>query len=114
MKSTVTLRQEVDAQEFFENLLGSGWETWQWWHTAEYTEGYEWDKFPSDFGTPFLTVGICDPDDENEEQTITKSLSLNDLLEAYEKASHLNWEDHDACSGDYVMQIAVFGKAVYA
>jgi hypothetical protein len=116
LRNTVTLTQEVDAQEFFENLLGSAWETWTWWHVAKYANGYEWDKYPTDQNEPFLTVGICDPDDDNEEATVTKSLSLNDLVKAYGKAqgyAHLNWEDHDSCTGDIVMQTAVLGEVVY-
>ncbi len=113
LRNTVTLTQEVDAQEFFENLLGSAWETWAWWHTVGFSEGYDWDTYPADWNEKFLTVGICDPDDETEEATITKSLSLNDLVGAYTKNPIGDWDDHDACTGDAVMQTAVLGKAVY-
>lgn len=112
-KTTLTLSQEVDADEFFCSLLGSAWETWDWWHSAEFINGYEWDKYPTNWDEPFLTVGICDPDDDDEFATVTKTLCLNDLLNAYRQNPVGRWDDHDACTGDAVFQTAVLGTVVY-
>lgn len=109
----VTVTQEVNAKEFFSNILGSSPFHWEWWTQEEYDEGYDWDTHPTDWGLPFLTVSILDPDDEDEEKEITKKLSLNDLVQAYTRSGHRDWENHDASSSDNVLQIAVFGEILY-
>jgi hypothetical protein len=110
----VTVTQEVDAQQFFEELLGASPFSWEWWTQAEYDEGYDWDTYPTDWGKPFLTVSILDPDDENEERTVTRRLCLNDLVRAHEKSGHKNWQNHDTNTADMVLQWATFGEYVYA
>lgn len=110
---TITISKQVQADEFFWNLLGSAWESWDWWHVVEYDNGYDWDTYPGDWDKPFLTVGICDPDEDDETATVTKKLSLNDLLKAYRETPNLDWENHEAWSGDCVLQTAVLGTVVY-
>jgi hypothetical protein len=113
MRKRVTVTTEVDANEFFSSVLGSAFEHWDWWHLVKYDEGYEWHTHPDDMDTPFLAVGILDPDDEDEEETITKILSLADILTAYNKCDGLRWDNLDAGSSDTIMQTAMFGEPVY-
>jgi hypothetical protein len=112
---TFTLTAKVPAQDFVENLLGSAFETCPWWQDVTYADGYEWDTHPSDRDLPFLTLVVDDPMDEDE--TVTKQVSVNDLVKAYSalvtKGYELDWEDHDAYSADGVIQQAVFGEVVY-
>lgn len=103
----------MDAQQFFEELLGAGPFRWDWWTAVTYDEGYQWDKYPTDWGLPFLTVSILDPDDEDEEKEITKKLSLNDLVRAYNNSGQTQWDNHDTNSSDNVLQLAVFGEIIY-
>lgn len=114
MKSTVKVNIEVDAKEFFSNILGSSPFHWEWWTGAEYDEGFDWETYPTDWGLPFLTVSILDPDDENEEKELTTKVCLNDLVRAYTRSEHRDWENHDASSSDRILQIVVFGEVVYA
>lgn len=117
---TVTIQTEVPVKDFVENLLGSAFSTWSWWHEATYDDGYDWDDFPEDLDTPYLTLGIEDPNGEENDEglmpTVTKKVSVNDLVKAYGKTSknyRMDWEDHDACSADCVLQYAVLGEVTY-
>lgn len=108
----IVIPVQVEPEEFWSNLLGSAWEDWDWWQSIKYSEGSQWDKVGE------ITVSITDPDDEEEEEVITKTLGVQDLADAYAKyisqtKNTVNWEDFDACSGDAVLQIAVLGEIVY-
>lgn len=106
---------EVEQKDFLPEILGSAYTTWSWWHEETYDEGYEWNKYPTDNDLPFLTLGICDPDDENEERTITKKLSVNDIARGFVKSGAHSWQNLDAGSSDWIMQCAFFDntEAIY-
>lgn len=109
----ITIPVQVEPEEFWSNVLGSGWEDWDWWETISYSEGSAWDKVGE------ITISITDPDDE--EQVITKTLGVQDLANAYAelvskegyRRQQLNWEDLDAVYGDCVLQVAVLGEVIY-
>lgn len=107
---------EVEQSEFLPEILGSAYTTWSWWHEETYDKGYEWDKYPEDNDLPFLTLGICDPDDEEEERTIVKKLSVNDIARGFLKSGYSTWKNLDAGSSDWIMQCAFFdsAEAMYA
>lgn len=107
------IKLEVDTKEFLGYVLGSCFSTWSWWQTVKYDEGYSWDVFPKNFDTPYLTLGIVDPEDENGERQVIKKVSVNDIASAFELSGHRDWESLDAGSADWVMQHAVFGEAIY-
>jgi len=117
----ITIEMEVPAADFVSSLLGSSFSTWTWWCEVTYDEGYNWKTYPEDFDLPYLTLGIEDPNGEEDEEgnipTVTKKVSVNDLVKAYAATAQsyrMNWEDHDAASGDAVMQYAVLGEVAYA
>lgn len=109
----VTLQINVDRNEFLEQMLGSSFYYWEWWHTVKYDEGYDWDTYPEDNNKKFLTLGICDPDDETERKTIRKKVSVNDIVRAFEKSGYKSYSDIDAGSSDFIMQCVFFDEAVY-
>jgi hypothetical protein len=106
----IEIKITISAKEFWSNVLGSAWETWDWWRSYDYSSGADWDK-P---GT--ITVAIDNPEDEAGDP-IVKTLNVHDLAKAYGELSagmpHLDWQDLDACYGDAVMQQAVFSEVVY-
>jgi hypothetical protein len=106
---------EIEQKDFLPEILGSAYTTWSWWHEETYDEGYEWNKYPSDNDLPFLTLGICDPDDEQEERTITKKLSVNDIARGFVKSGYQKWTGLDSGSSDWIMQCAFFDstEAIY-
>lgn len=113
MSSKIVLPVEVDAEDFWSNVLGSAWETWDWWVRLDYSEGSDWDKLGE------ITITAQDPnaDWEDEQPTITKTLTVEDLAAAYGKCisegHRFNLEDLDASDGDCVIQMAMFGEVVY-
>jgi hypothetical protein len=107
------IEMEVDAQEFVEHVLGSCFDTWSWWQTVKYDEGYSWDVFPDDHDLTYFTIGATDPDDVEEKRQVTKRMSVNDIAKAFVVSGHRNYEDMDASSADWVMQHALFGEAIY-
>jgi hypothetical protein len=106
---------ELDRDTFFREILGSAFTTWSWWHEETYDAGYSWKQYPDDPDLPFLTLGICDPDDDEEEETIVKKLSLNDIARGFCKSGARSWVELDAGSSDWIMQCAFFdsSEAIY-
>lgn len=111
MKATL----ELEAEKFLPEILGSAFTTWSWWHVEKYDEGFGYDKYPTDPDLPFLTLGICDPEDDNEERTVTKKLSVNDIARGFVKSGSARWTQLDAASSDWIMQCAFFDseEAIY-
>lgn len=106
----ITIPVQVEAEEFWSCVLGSAWETWDWWQSIKYSEGADWDKVGE------ITVSIDDPEDEDK--AVSKTLTVQDLATAYatllaEVGELVNWQDLDAVSGDNILQIAVLGEVVY-
>jgi hypothetical protein len=110
--TTVTL--QVPTKDFLHEILGSAFTHWSWWHEETYDEGYDWKTYPTDHDLPFLTLGICDPEDDEEERTITKKVSVNDIAKGFVASEYPRWTDLDAGSSDCIMQAVMFGKVIYA
>lgn len=110
MSSSIMVPVQVDAEEFWSNVLGSAWEAWDWWVAVDYSEGSDWDKAGE------VTITAWDGKTEGEAR-ITKTLTLQDLVEGYTKClangSRMNLDDLDACDGDAIIQTAMFGEVVY-
>jgi hypothetical protein len=109
--------KKVDAEEFWSNTFGSGWEECSWWIDWKYSEGADWNKIGE------ISLTVLDPEDYNEVKTITKTIGLEDIIKAYEWAQGENafhcggrwrWDDQDVCVSDGILQIAVFGELTYA
>lgn len=105
----------VNEAELWSSTFGSGWETYSWWIQYRFIEG-DWDV-P---GKVYLKA-----DDPNSDEYIQRELTVNDLLEAWQKILNIPggvWhcgqqmndiDDFDACVGDNVLQMAMFGEIVY-
>ena len=118
-KATVVIRHEIPAQEFWKAIWGSGWESCGWWQKVRFHGDAEWNKI----GT--ATLWIDDPDDE--EATISRTIGLDDLVEAYNdlwagsytgqsgfmNRSYLDLSDMDCIGSDGILQFAVLGSVVY-
>jgi len=102
---------QVSAVDFWSNIMGSAWESMDWWSAVSFAEGSEWDK-PGQV----IITGIEDLE-SGEEKPITKTLNIQDLVEAYSnclaQGYRFNIEDFDAYEGDAVIQMAIFGEVVY-
>lgn len=118
MKVTLTKQSSVtlDADDLWSAVMGSGWETWPWWQSVKYLEG-DWDV------PGRVQVSIDDPD--AEDAALVRVITLSALIDAVHTVNErgfvdlctgrpIDWEDLDACVGDLVLQIAIFGKEIYA
>lgn len=113
----VKIEVQVEAEEFWSNTLGSGWEGGYAWQKIKYNGDAEWNKM----GTFDLTY--LDPTDDDEEKTLTKKdIGIEDLVRAYSElatagfhhcGSALNWQDQDLCSSDAILQQLVYGEVIY-
>ena len=114
---SITVPITFDKHEFLSSILGSAYETWYWWKEDTFDEGYSWNKYPDDNNKPFLTVGILDPNGDDEEKVITKRLCVNDITKGYATAHAKGYktrlDDLDAVYGDAIMQFVVLGECVY-
>lgn len=104
-------------QETLEPVLGGGFEFLSHWRRVEFAPGYDWDIYPEDIEADYVKVKYDDPDSA-ELRTLTRWLTVAELLKAYKivgsteyGAEMLTWGD--AISSDAVMQTAVFGEVVY-
>jgi hypothetical protein len=117
---TVRIVREIEASEFWPNVLGAGWESMPWWRKVRYSKGADWDTCPE--GAE-LIVWARDPDvlgAKAERYTIT----LEILVEAFNKAQRecvdactglpLDIDNLDACGSDAIIQTAAFGKVIYS
>jgi len=113
----VTIPVRVNMNELMQNVMGSAWETWSWWTRILYANGCGWDRIPASVNDPYVLVAIIDPNDEDEEDEITVTLSVGDILTAVGDVLTLHpwvrWDNMDACDSDLVMQTAVLGTVVY-
>jgi hypothetical protein len=111
LKEMITVPVQISAVDFWSNILGSSWESMEWWTSVEYGSDSDWDKVGS------LTITGIDGFETEEEVLITKTLDLDSLVEAYAncvaQGFKFNVEDFDAYQGDAVIQMAVFGEVVY-
>ena len=113
----VTIKQEIDATEFWSNIWGASPESFgSHWTMLYFNTGSDWDKI----GT--VRVAMIDPEDVWEEKEIKKTICLQDLVDAYEKCwsgeagihrSYLDLDNLDCVGADGIIQTAVLGKVIY-
>lgn len=114
MTETVTIEVEIDAQELWSGVLGSAYESFEWWLGEKYVGDADWE-------TPGQVIITYEDPDTNEAKR--KTLDVNDFARAYQMALKnknyhcgsykIDIEDPDACVGDIVMQYAIFGEIIY-
>lgn len=110
MPASIIIPVPFDSEEFWSNVLGSGWEASPWWTSVVYRDGSDWDKV----GELLITGWSADGE---ESPRTSKLLNIGDLAEAFGKCVsegyRLNPEDLDSEQGDAVIQMAVYGEVIY-
>lgn len=110
MSSIITVPVQFKAEDFWSEIMGSAWETWDWWVRLDYSQGAAWDKVGE------ITITSWDGETEGE-TLVTKTLTIQNLAEAYGKCLaegfRINIHDLDAGQGDVILQMAMFGEVVY-
>lgn len=105
----VTVPRYIEATELWSNIMGSAFETWDWWLAVVYAEDTDWN-IPGR-----VTLSIADP--EQERGGLIKTIDLQDMVDAIDKLAMdgtlVNVDDLDACEGDLILQVAVLGEVVY-
>jgi hypothetical protein len=108
---TVTISRTMDAEEFWSSVLGSTEFMGEQWVSVRYRGDATWE-----------VPGIVTITADNGEEQVTKSLSIEDLVQAYEvvvsKGYHhcgtrIDIDNMDECASDIVLQQAVFGDVIY-
>jgi hypothetical protein len=101
---------EVDEQELWSAVFGSGWESFGChWHEVEWLEG-DWDKVGK-----VRLVAI----DEHTEETTEAVITIDTLLRALPIANKqvymdlFDFEEYDSICGDAILQVCVLGKVIY-
>jgi len=121
MKIEIELSRE-QIEETVSGVLGASFYHWDWWKSVEYREGFDWKTYPTNLDEKFLQVGIADPehyedllDEDEEEKTVEKWLSVADILRAWSVCAVAGYRmsDEDACTSDAVMQTAVLEEVTY-
>ena len=117
-ESTITLPVRVPRREFWQAVVGSAWETWDWWGNSVSEAAYQ-DEYTR------LTVKAWPPNREGGGWSYTKTVTVEELASAYTKAiegnfrdtctgNPLDWQNLDACGGDIIFQLAVYGQVIWS
>lgn len=110
---TALVVKPVSYTEFAEAILGSGWETYDWW--------YDWETIPSERDYSYTTLVIKHEDKNEPDSLVVSTFTMRDLLEAYNNTVkaysangiHLSLEDMDCAESDCVLQRLVYGEVVF-
>ena len=120
---TINVAKEYDANELWNAVTGSAWETMPWWTRARYNaESHASWEGGGDPSTYAIEVGIDNPEDEGN--SIYKTVTLADIVEACQKVWSGKWYhcgskvdenimNYDSCAGDIIMQMVMLGEVVY-
>jgi hypothetical protein len=105
----------VDKEELWQSIFGSAYESFEWWLGERFKQGASWEVIGE------VTLTAWNPEDETKE--ITKSFKPDEIFEAWVKSvaegyghcgsTMLEIDDADACFGDVVLQVAMYGKLVW-
>lgn len=109
-ETTTYTEQQIDD---WSNIFGASAGMWSWWHIMQHMTG--------DWETPGrVLLSIDNPDDDG---VVAQVCEPQDIFDALHKAEvlyphlyHRNQDgflDLDASSADVVLQVALFGEAVY-
>lgn len=117
--SDSTTSQCTPAQvEDWKSIFGAFPDYWSWWHGIKHLDGGDWDR-PSK-----VELTIDDPDEPDGSKAIRRILEPKEIFTALATATEKHpWLfgrnerygelELDAGSSDIVLQVALFGEAVY-
>ena len=113
-KMTVIVPMRFDADELWSQIMGAGWDIWDWWVGCKYVGG-DWDKHCTLVVTSW---GEDEGDDPN--LYITREITIDDVVLALEAlkdygmvSEHLANQDFDANTSDCIIQQIVYGEVIY-
>lgn len=112
-------KARVSTEDLWSATFGSSGEEFPWWEKISFTSG-NWE-------TPGKAI-VVGEDPEDEDARIICVVGTTDIRRAYNKACHagmvdactghpindMDVSDFDACVADLILQLAVYGKEVYA
>jgi len=110
----ITLARNFNEAELWEAIVGCDFTTSRYWVSSFNLDWEdEWSSFP---------VTHLSKEDEGEQvtTTVTKEMLLSGLEKMLNaKQTHcgsypMDYEDYDACFGDFVLQYAIFGEMIYS
>jgi hypothetical protein len=105
---TFDIKMEMDPEEWHDHCWGSGWTTWDWWHSASVTdEG--------------IRAAWYDDADDPDSTVTTRFLTFQEIADKCSEfaaldpfvARQLQASDFDADGMDRVMQYAFIGEVRY-
>lgn len=117
MAYTIMVPQQWTEQEWEDTILGSGFDVYSWWGEIEVVRG-------SDGRVELLLIQAEDPrSDETSPVFMSWRTTLGDLASTASRiaerepenvfARHLGQQDLDANDVDYLVQVAVYGRALF-
>lgn len=109
----VMVLKSVDADELWNKVFGSAYELMDWWTGIDYKSKTDWDKAGE---VVLYAWSATDPDTE-----ISKVITIKEIVNAYSALvakgyTHCNGhtlDSADACTGDAILQTAMYGEIVY-
>ena len=113
-KVTITVPFEMDADNLWEMIFGSEFETWDWWDAYTNFQGGDWAHH--------CLAEVYHIAVEDGYKTTSFQLRIDDIVDAItaliqqgynDIANALINQDFDAETADTVIQQACFGEVVY-
>lgn len=102
----INLAMQVDADELWSSVFGSGFDTFPWWHSVQFLDGAEWNVR----GT--VELEIDDPEfPEGSGKYRTMYVNVYDLAAHWRVGD--DPEDMDSIAADALLQSVIFGTEVY-
>jgi hypothetical protein len=110
--TVLVIPRYMESQEFWANIMGGASLHGEYWLGVKYLNDAKWDV-PGE-------VRLAIEDEEGD--TVVKTLTVADLLSAYNVAiskpyyhcgGRIDIEDMDECASDIVLQIAMLGDVIY-
>lgn len=104
----------VSKNDLWSDVFGSGWEDAPWWMDIEFID-CDWETHGQ------AKVTCLDPDDPDEQMTMTKVITVIDLanaVSALTESGYTHCHGHsltsaDACTSDAILQRAVYDDIIY-
>ena len=113
-KVTITVPLEMDADNLWQMIFGSEFETWEWWYAYTNFQGGDWEHH--------CLAEVYHYLDEDNGEVIPFQLTIDHIVAAITAliqqgnigvTNALINEDFDADAADMVIQQACFGEVVY-
>ena len=111
--TTISVPYTIDTTNLWSRIWGSDpYAFGSWWRNVEWLDGSDWNKVG--------TVRVTLEDPEDEEKTVTRDVSINDIATALSAPSfphHLRQnimdDNADCIDSDAVIQQIVYGEIIF-